>query len=96
VPGLKGQAEDDEPEEDEEGPEPHKPPAPRASPKSEAAPAKCATHHAPGLDRHVCGAWLCRACIEAGGMCAECDSPLTTASDHEARKKDREADFGRL
>jgi hypothetical protein len=63
---------------------------------AESIPAKCESHHAPGLEQHACGAWLCRACLEAGGTCAACHAPLTTAGDREARKKERQEDFGRL
>jgi hypothetical protein len=87
--------------EDEEEVEEPAPEGRKASPKgptkpAESSPAKCESHHAPGLEQHACGAWLCRACLEAGGTCAQCHAPLLTAVDHEARKKERQEDFGRL
>ncbi len=60
------------------------------------APTKCAPHHAPGVERHACGTWLCKGCVDAGGTCPGCDAPLPKAEEREARKKDREADFSRL
>jgi hypothetical protein len=99
APAKKDRADEaEEPEEDEteDEAETRKPAAPKGPSKAaEGAPAKCATHHAPGLERHACGAWLCRACLDAGGTCEECHMPLVPA-DREARKKDRQADFGRL
>ena len=98
APARKGHPDDAETEDaDEDEAHARKPAPPKVAPNSaDAVPMKCATHHAPGLERHACGAWLCRACLEAGGPCAECHAPLTTAVDRETRKKDREADFGRL
>jgi len=98
VPTKKGGAEDEEADEDEVESEDRKPAAPKtaASTSTEPAPTKCATHHAPGLERHACGASLCRACLDAGGVCAECHAPLTNVAEREARKKDRQEDFGRL
>jgi len=90
--------EDTEPDEDEDADavESRKPAPPKPTKSVEAAPTKCATHHAPGVERHACGAWLCNACIETGSACPGCNAPLTKAAEHETRKKDRQADFGRL
>ena len=86
--------------EEDDGPAPaaKKPPTPKAVGKvsEDAPPAKCAPHHAPGVERHACGAWLCKGCVDAGGNCPGCDAPLPKAEEREARKKDREADFSRL
>ncbi len=68
-------------------------PAAKASP--DPAAVKCEAHHAPGVERHTCGAWLCKACVETGSACPGCNAPLVKV-DREARKKDREADFSRL
>ncbi len=91
-------AEDDEAEADRpDDVESRKPAAPKAPTKPvEAAPTKCEAHHALGIERHACGAWLCKACLEAGGVCGSCNAPLPRPADREARRKDREADFGRL
>jgi len=67
--------------------------SPNASP--DAPPMKCSAHGAPGVERHICGAWLCNACVVADGACPTCHAPLASG-DREARKKDREADFSRL
>jgi len=83
-------AEDDEAEADRpDDVESRKPAAPKA-------PTKCEAHHALGIERHACGAWLCKACLEAGSVCGSCNAPLPRPADREARRKDREADFGRL
>jgi len=74
-------------------------PAPSKSvtkPPDDGPLAKCEPHHAPGVERHACGAWLCKGCVDAGGTCPGCDAPLPKAEEREARKKDREADFSRL
>src|SRR3989441_4730261 len=72
------------------------PPKSMAKIADDGSQAKCAPHHAPGVERHACGAWLCKACVDAGGICPGCDAPLPNAEEREARKKDREADFSRL
>jgi len=72
------------------------PPKSVAKPPDDGPPAKCEPHHAPGVERHACGAWLCKGCVDAGGTCPGCDAPLPKAEEREARKKDREADFSRL
>ena len=91
-------AHEDETEETGEGSSSMRPDAPKAPGKDskEAAPSKCGSHHAPGIERHACGAWLCKACVDAGGTCAECNAPIVKAADREARKKERESDFSRL
>src|SRR5438445_5436050 len=96
VPSRKERTEDDEDTGHEEA-ESRRPTPPKASAKpADSTPANCETHHAPGAERHACGAWLCKACLEAGGACPSCKAPLVTPVDREARRKDREADFGRL
>src|SRR5207302_3569504 len=93
VPSRKERTEDDEDTGHEEA-ESRRPTPPKASAKpADSTPAKCETHHAPGAERHACGAWLCKACLEAGGACPSCKAPLVTPADREARRKDREADF---
>jgi len=99
VPSRKERTEDDEETDREEDAEANtrKPTPPKAPAKpAESTPAKCETHHAPGAERHTCGAWLCKACLEAGGACPSCKAPLVPPVNREARRKDREADFGRL
>src|SRR6266571_3402237 len=56
----------------------------------------CETHHAPGIDRHACGAWLCGTCVDSGNVCPGCHAPLPAAEREARRRKDREADFSRL
>src|SRR5438445_3977749 len=72
------------------------PPKSVAKPPDDGPPARCESHHAPGVERHACGAWLCKACVDAGATCPGCDAPLPKAEERESRKKDREADFIRL
>src|SRR5256885_11288871 len=87
VPSRKERTEDEEEtglEEDAEA-NTRKPTPPKAPAKpAESTPAKCETHHAPGAERHTCGAWLCKACIEAGGGCSPCHAPPETPGDREA------------
>src|SRR5216117_1245078 len=99
VPSRKERTEDDEDtgREEDAGANARKPTPPKAPAKpAESTAAKCETHHAPGVERHTCGVWLCKACIEAGGACPSCKAPLVTPVDREARRKESEADFGRL
>ena len=67
---------------------------PSAKPAADASGTKCSAHHAPGVERHDCGAWLCKVCLDAEGVCPNCEEPL--AKPKAERKKDREADFQRL
>src|SRR6266571_1129531 len=82
----------------EEGPLAKKaaPPSPSGRPSADAPSTVCEAHHAPGVDRHACGAALCGTCIDSGGVCPGCHAPLPKASEREARRKDREADLSRL
>src|SRR5438309_5242686 len=52
-------------EDDEPAPAAKKPLTPKAVGKvgDDAQPAKCVPHHAPGVERHACGAWLCKGCV---------------------------------
>jgi len=98
-------------EETEEGDEPNPPEAPEApqtpgAAKPHKAAAKepvagkavCGTHDAQGVERHTCGAWLCKACLESGVACPECQKPVGRAP-RESRKRETDGaarDFGRL
>ena len=87
----------DETEEDEPDPGPPKRPAKEKTADDE-APKLCSVHHFHGVEKHACGTWLCKACLEGGEACPGCHEPLghaprKPAKDHEA---DAARDFTRL
>src|SRR5207249_10420858 len=73
-----------------------RPAPPKSAPKppDDGPPAKCDPHHAPGVERHACGAWLCKGCVDAGGTCPGCDAPLPKAEEREARSEERRVGKG--
>jgi len=53
-----------------------RPAPPKSIPKTaEHRPAgEVHTASRPGVERHACGAWLCKACVDSGGTCPGCDA----------------------
>ncbi|MEK6988628.1 MAG: tetratricopeptide repeat protein, partial [Candidatus Thermoplasmatota archaeon] len=84
--------EDEEADEEDEASSPAKKPA-KAKPPEDEGPNLCSVHHFHGVEKHACGTWLCKACVEGGEECQGCHEPLG----HAPRKpaKDREADPAR-
>jgi hypothetical protein len=87
-----------------ESPEDHAPkvaeaPKPPATRSSETAGKRCVPHDALGVDRHACGAWLCKACVEAGDVCPGCREPVPPTAKEAPRRRDKDdpaRDFARL
>jgi hypothetical protein len=81
--------------------EPAADPTPRKPAKAKASEDEgsklCAVHRLHGTQRHVCGTWLCKACLEGGLECPGCHVPLGHALSPE-KKREAEAarDFSRL
>lgn len=93
------EAKEDEPEDEEdEAPEP--PAAKKATkPKAEdEGPTRCSAHKLLGTQKHTCGTWLCKACLEGGAECPGCHEPLGPAAPKaaERREADPARDFSRL
>ncbi len=89
------EAREEEPdgEDEEDAPEP---PATKKTVKAKAedeGPTRCAAHKLLGTQKHSCGTWLCKACLEGGAECPGCHEPLAEAP-HKVPEK-READPGR-
>src|SRR5207244_3786635 len=95
VPSKKERTKDPEATDDEEDAESESrkstPPKAPAKPV-DTTPAKCETHHAPGAERHTCGAWRCNACLEAATACPSRHPPVPTPS-HGAIRAEVDADM---
>jgi len=94
IPATKD-ARTSEDEEDEDEPARKRPPKVKAS---DDGSTRCALHHVVGVERHACGAWLCKACLEGAAECPGCHEPLGKPArpPREAREKDPARDFSRL
>jgi len=60
---------------------------------------RCEAHDAAGVEQHACGAWLCKACVEASGPCSKCHEPVSKPKEAPRRRGDKDdsaRDFGRL
>ena len=88
--------EDEDADEDEEDERADRKPA-KTKP-AEDAPTRCAAHKLLGTQKHACGTWLCKACLEGGAECPGCHQPLGGAKPKpgEKREADPARDFSRL
>jgi tetratricopeptide (TPR) repeat protein len=61
-------------------------------------PTRCTSHKLLGTQKHECGTWLCKACLEGGAECPGCHEPLGSAKPKPAEKRETDParDFSRL